>query len=388
LEATVQLTIMRKLRGATDRLVSFAIRRELISPHQVGYRQLSTIGIREYCERTGELYQAHSAARIINCPLPVNIPNRNSLSRECGRYERSFFDVPEFKVETSFSATVHDCRILRTRNEWGDDFYSIITPDDKQLAFSGTNFQPEHAALLRRGAVTRNIDEATWITPHSTRNHYMWLYNHLTRVMLAEHLGLQGSILFPEKSLLSPVKLATLDRLGYQAPHFVDADDEVLHVKRLHLMEADGFDPWLLGRLRERLVGEAPPLPAKRIYVSREKCHYRKLKNEAELMPELEQRGFERIFLEDLTLVEQIQTLHSAEVVLGAHGAGFANLLFCRPATKVIEIQDPEDPNPHFYALAALLGLNYNLLLGDVKPTDEPHFRDIAIESNCLREVL
>ena len=379
--------LTNRLNAIARRIAESVVRNNLLSPKVLGFRHLRSIALREYCQSSGAFLAEYSPARTVGCPLPVNVGRREELSRNCGRYERSFYDVPEFHVSASFSATVKDCRILRTRNHWGDDFYSIVTSDDRVLQYSGTSYLPEHAALLRTGHVSRTVDAATWITPHSTRNHYMWLYNHLPRLMLAEQLGLHNQALFPAKSLLSPVKLSTLDRLGYEEPQFIREQDEVIRVGSLSLMEADGFDPMLLTRLRDRLVGVPEQAARTRLYISREKCHYRKLKNETEVWSELEKKGFEKVFLEDLTLEQQIQKLHSADIVLGVHGAGFANILFCRPGTRIIEIQDPDDPNPHFYALAALLGLDYAILHGCVNSEEEAHFRDVAIDYEYLAAV-
>ncbi len=379
---------MKRLKSVFQRLTASLVQNRWLTPRTAGFRYMRHTGQRDYCLQTCQKFTEHTPARVVQCPLPVNVTCREELSRDCGRYERSFFDVPDFHVAASSSATVTDCRILRTRDQWGDDFYAIVTSDDQLLSLSGGSYRPEHAALLRSGRVTRSLEHATWVTTHSTRNHYMWLYTHLLRVMLAETLGLQHQILFPEKSLLSAVKLSTLGRLGYQEPQFVRADDEVIHVKHLSLLDADPFDPIWLVRLRDRLVGDIKEETPTRLYISREKCHYRKLRNEAEIWPELEKQGFEKVFLEDLTLEQQIRKLQSADVVLGVHGAGFANVLFCRPGTRIIEIQDPEDPNPHFYALAALLGLDYCLLIGDVDAAAESHFRDISVSQSALAGLL
>ena len=362
----------------TQKLATWLVKQRLISPRVAGYCHLPTVSAEEYCSHGAGNFQLHSPAKTVACPLPLNIPDREGLNRNCGRYERSFFDVPEFQVGASYSATVRDCRILRTRDQWGDDFYAIVTPDDRLLQCSGTQFRPEHAELLRRGTVTRKLDQAAWVTTHSTRNHYMWLYTHLPRVLLAESLGLKDQILFPAKDLLSKVKLSTLDLLGHSTPQFVGPADEVLHVAELTLVEVDGFDPSALNTMRDRLVGKAEQGPRTRLYISREKCHYRKMQNEAEVWPELAKLGFEKVFLEDLTLEDQIRKLQSADLVLGVHGAGFANVLFCRPGTRIVEIQDPDDPNPHFYALAVMLGLEYCLVNGDVDASQEPHFRDMG----------
>jgi hypothetical protein len=380
--------LSRRLQAVADRIAASLVQRRILSARVTGYRHLPAVTLPDYCGQVGGAFVEHEPARVLDCPLPANIPQRDALSRNCGRYERSFYDVPKFQLAARYSATVQNCRILRHRDKWGDDFYALLTQDDEQIQYSGTSFLPAHHDLLRRNVRTRTIPEVTWITTHSTRNHYMWLYNHLTRLMLAEDLGLQQSVLFPQKSLLSSVKQETLRRLGYNSPRLIEPEDQVITVDRLHLMEVDSFDPWALTRLRERLGGTPQAAPSRRIYISRQKCHYRKLRNEAEFQPWLKENGFETIFLEDLSLDQQIGTMQSAKIVLGVHGAGFANVLFCQPGTRVIEIQDPEDPNPHFYALAALLGLDYCLLIGDVDAAAESHFRDIAVSRSAIAELL
>src|ERR1017187_7050040 len=45
----------------------------------------------------------------------------------------------------------------------------------------------------------------------------------------------------------------------------------------------------------------------------------------------------ETTYLEGMSSVDQILLLQSAESIIGAHGAGLSNLLFCEPGTKVIE---------------------------------------------------
>ena len=52
----------------------------------------------------------------------------------------------------------------------------------------------------------------------------------------------------------------------------------------------------------------------------------------------LSQEGFETVSLEGMSPSDQILLFQSAEFVVGAHGAGLANLLFCEHGTKVIEL--------------------------------------------------
>lgn len=58
----------------------------------------------------------------------------------------------------------------------------------------------------------------------------------------------------------------------------------------------------------------------------------------------------------------------SATIVIGPHGAGLANLVFCRPGTVVVEIGWDSAKvmamDPMYYRLADALGLEYRLLVG------------------------
>jgi capsular polysaccharide biosynthesis protein len=52
-------------------------------------------------------------------------------------------------------------------------------------------------------------------------------------------------------------------------------------------------------------------------------------------------------------------------VVVGAHGAGLANLLFCTPGTKVLELFAPRCVNLCYWVISNHAGLNYHYLLGE-----------------------
>jgi len=316
------------------------------------------------------------------------VASRSALSRDAGRYERSFYDVPELSVGRTVVATVRDCRVLRIRDRWNNDFYSVITPDDRELKVTGLHYRPEHARLLHASGSTRRLDTVTWVSTHSSRNHYMWLYTHLPRIRQAQLLGLEPQILLPSRDTLDQVKLDSLARLGIHEPHFVGNSDKVLNIDELTIVDTDSFDEVMLDSLRETMLGDRLPKRTRRLLISREKCSYRRLTNESRLYDQLEPLGFERVFLEDLSLSEQVELMASAEFVTGLHGAGFANVLFCQPGAHILEIQDPDDPNPHFYALSALLGLNYRLIHGAVDPSEKVHFRDVGIVSEKLMPLI
>jgi capsular polysaccharide biosynthesis protein len=106
-----------------------------------------------------------------------------------------------------------------------------------------------------------------------------------------------------------------------------------------------------------------PPLQAnRRIYISRQKCRSRTLVNETEINPILEKYEFETVFLEDLTLQQQIETFSAAKIIIATHGAGLSNLVFSCPETILFELVVEGDERPFFLNICAALGMKYTAL--------------------------
>jgi capsular polysaccharide biosynthesis protein len=62
---------------------------------------------------------------------------------------------------------------------------------------------------------------------------------------------------------------------------------------------------------------------------------------------------------EILSFKKQIYLFKNASVILGAHGAAFTNIIFCRPGTKIIEIIPENHPNRKCERVSKILKLKY-----------------------------
>jgi capsular polysaccharide biosynthesis protein len=71
----------------------------------------------------------------------------------------------------------------------------------------------------------------------------------------------------------------------------------------------------------------------------------------------LSKHGFETVYLDGMSVVDQIVLFQNAEFIVGPHGAGLANLLFCDPGTKVIEFMPSAEMRPFFWLISEKLGL-------------------------------
>ncbi len=107
-----------------------------------------------------------------------------------------------------------------------------------------------------------------------------------------------------------------------------------------------------------------------RIYLTRDNARRRRVGNEGELRALLEARGFVTVRAEELAWAEQIAVFRRARVVVAPHGAGLANLAFCAPGTRVVELVNRAYFNPYFWRLAGLRGLDYRPVV--TAGADEP----------------
>ena len=96
-----------------------------------------------------------------------------------------------------------------------------------------------------------------------------------------------------------------------------------------------------------------------KLYLSRERAHRRRVSNDDALWSALEPLGFRRAFLENLSWPQQMALFRRVRVVVAPHGAGLANLVFCEPGTRVVELFNRRYVNPCFWRLASIVRADY-----------------------------
>jgi capsular polysaccharide biosynthesis protein len=112
----------------------------------------------------------------------------------------------------------------------------------------------------------------------------------------------------------------------------------------------------------QRRVPLSQDPPFRRLYVTRGDGT-RRVANEPAIFRQLQVHGFE--FIDPASERDPAYTFSQARVVVGAHGAGLANILFCRPGTRVLELIPTDHVYPHYYTLAAAGGLDHSYLAGE-----------------------
>ncbi|MCB0744320.1 MAG: glycosyltransferase family 61 protein, partial [Ignavibacteriae bacterium] len=89
--------------------------------------------------------------------------------------------------------------------------------------------------------------------------------------------------------------------------------------------------------------------------------------NEEEIIDLLKQFNFQIILPEKYTIKEQASIFSNAEIIIGASGAAFSNIIFCRPNTKIICFMNYKIQISIFSTIAKYLNLKFQYLVGNNK---------------------
>lgn len=280
---------------------------------------------------------------------------------------------------------------------------AVIAPDDQFIGNVSSTFQSDkattHPAMVtaRLPPICRVDGAVAVLTTFCSGTYYHWLFDTLPRLHLLRESGLAfDRVVAP---LNEAFQRESLERLGLDVRQAITAPDGHMEAATLLVPTLPGLpgNPprWACDFLRSALPQHAMQTRhlARRIYVSRARIGTRTLVGESEVVDRLSRHGFERVFLEELSFAEQVELFASAEIVVGPHGSGLANLVFSRKGTYVVELFGAHYVNVVYWSLANQLGLNYFYLEDERGPVPSPRrgrrvHENIALDPDRLEAVI
>jgi hypothetical protein len=207
------------------------------------------------------------------------------------------------------------------------------------------------------------------VTASNQDAYFHWLFDLLPRILMLEKAGTK-----PDKIYLQNryrFQRETLELLGMVRTEDIISCDEfpllsasTLIVPCHEVMDGREFPDWVVAFVRDRFLPYAPKMDntsQDRLFISRADALFRRVLNEDEILPVLQEYGFTSVKLEELSFTEQVKLFRDAEAVVLPHGSGLANLVFCSKGTKVIELL-PFVVLDHGFRLATAVGLDYFFL--------------------------
>lgn len=299
-----------------------------------------------------------------------------------------------------FTAVIPDGRVFGKRT------VAVLNSENElfaEISAGGSGGKIEHnrifgLVLLPKVHVLKGC--AAVLAAPSADVYYHWLFDLLPRLEILRlcNVPLESVDFFIVNGLSRAFQSETLTKLGLR--HKAVSLEEFPHVKASRLLapslggKAPDVPQWVCDFLQKNFLPapEAGKIQKnRRIYVSRANAKRRFITNEAEVKSELESAGFVTVFLEHLSFGDQVNLFAQAEMVVGSHGSGFANLVFCSPGTKVVEIFPPNRVRFHFRNISRWVGLDYVALVGNSSNRwlgGRKNSYDITVDLMRLKEAL
>ncbi|WP_039457234.1 glycosyltransferase family 61 protein [Candidatus Jidaibacter acanthamoebae] len=236
------------------------------------------------------------------------------------------------------------------------------------------------------------------IASNGEENYYHWVFHVLPRIKLLQESKIPFDKIYiyniKYRYQKESIRLLGIDEdkiyIGKEN-QFIQA--EKLLVPSIAVKPAIGklFPKWVISFLNEKfLINDKNKQFPEKVFVSRSKAFSRRIINEDELFKILEPKGYKKVFLEDLHVREQAVIFHHAKEIVAAHGSGLSNLVFCKPGTKIVEINPFDGHRGPYKMLAGQMELSYE----DVDTTTNgltPHQveeDDIFVDIEKVKEVL
>ena len=217
--------------------------------------------------------------------------------------------------------------------------------------------------------------------------YYHWIFECLPRLKLLEEVIDEIDYLIVPYNL-KRFHLETLSLLGFPEEKLLKIrDGGHLLCENLFVPSVSNVSKWACDFLRESFIPEDAAEPHRLIYISRKDALYRKIINEEEVEDYLREIGFEIVQMSELTFSEQVKTCAEARIVVGPHGAGLSNTVFCSNA-KILEMFSPSYVGG-FWLLANQLGNEYYYLLGEDAPGNSPPpWRNFSVDMEPFKSIL
>ena len=191
-------------------------------------------------------------------------------------------------------------------------------------------------------------------------NYWHWLFDVLPRLHMASNFINHNQIdyyLFPDlkekfqKETLDSLNLPNKKRISSKSYRHFSANkiiitDHPYNLLNDPLKDSLNIPYWIISFLRKKFLNEQSEQNQfpKKIYIDRSDSksrhgEWRTILNETEVKKTLKDKGYEFLVLSNYRFMDQVKIFNQAQSIVGLHGAGFANIVFCKHGTNVLELQ-------------------------------------------------
>ena len=348
------------------------------------------IKLSAYAERTPEGVQRLAEAETVDTPSPAVFPAKDQ-DYLVAPHDRYVF--PDMFVTTVHEALVtgetnliltgkevlcHDLYDFR-RDYTSEELHGriVINPKTMRVRWLVNDAAPESVPVAAAFVDACALNYAHWMTEVLPRICLFCSEDRFRDVPIVVndgmHQNLMESLFMVAGQGRKIITLPTGRALRVERLFAVSPAGYVPFERRTNKLSGHShgvFSPFALNflvkKIRNSFGSNNNCLPKK--IVIRRNSGVRLVVNAADIEKQLLDRRFSVIEPEKLKFSEQVQLFSQAEIIVGATGASFANIVFCKPSAQIVIMISKHESMPYWYwqNIVRSVGCRVNYVLGDI----------------------
>lgn len=268
--------------------------------------------------------------------------------------------------------------------------YSDVKP-----AFRLLDEIPYVKASVKHYTFNNDLENVYLLSGRCSRNYFHWLIEYMPKILwMCRNTDLD----FSQMSIAIDAKMpqqhyqaleCILQTLNINNPVVkINPDKYIYNIKKMLVSsnptfipdsleeysypECSGLNLETLREFRELFLKGISNSHDRKIYVARLGNSHRKLVNENEVIDLFYRYGFEVVYPEKYTFIEQMNLFNSAKYIVGPTGAAFSNLIFCQNNTTVINFLAEQNKEYAIFSnLCTLSNSKYYIETGELLKNED-----------------
>ena len=313
----------------------------------------------------------------------ITISNKNLKSIKKNLIKKKFFNNKNYFIYEIKNGIVFTDNVQNVAAIKGNKLYPPASFQHAKNELVSSKFNP----VLKTG--TTKIKKKykgtilSLVQGASSENYFHWLLDILPKIRICFEKYSLNKIDYYYLSNLTMSQRESLKYLGIKEKQILNSKihnhisaDKMIFVSHPWYSKGKFHDQsyrlpkWIIKWIRNYFVKYKKKFKiSKKIYLDRSESKYNhcQIINSLELKNYLIKKNFKSVKLSKLSFAKQIFMFWNAEFIIGAHGAAFSNLIFCKPKTKIIEIKPFNHPGKNYKRISQINRLNYNSITSSKK---------------------
>ena len=385
---------------------------KIMEPTPKQSKHTEVIAVKFWCEQKNLLYKVVNPEqqtlitepRIINPPSPIT------------HIKSGYVTLPPTYIAETVDTTIFAGSSIILTNQDTVTLSDEIATDDSHLYDFKTPFIKSINGSLKIDYLQKYkipLKEAIHFCGDYSYNYYHWVIECLPRLSIIDKFPEYDTIPLLIDEGLFPQQLDALDILNKKKRQLITLKTGCLYeidkliipsmltVIRDNSRSPVAFDkdvlitPQAIHYVRNNIfnrLGLNPSHGFRKLFITRKKPKYRRLLNIEKIEELMITLGFEIVFAESLSFINQVQLFSQAEIVVGPSGAGLTNIIFCPQNCNVfVLINHHLQTNYYLFSnLAQIVNINIQFIPGIdvIKDIDQNINNDFIVEEDMLCHII